>query len=527
MQKTKIAAGIALMIWMTGFGTATAQKTRVTITIPEQRIPIDPMIYGQMLENVNDSVIYGGVTDGNGNVQPHITKLLKELDIPVMRWPGGTVIHEYRWRDGIGPRRLRPVVSTYAWKGKENYQFGTDEFLNWCKEINTQPYINFNMANHPLYGGTLWEAMDWIEYVNGTADTTNGGRLRAAYGHKEPYNVQYWGIGNENYGPWGRHNVETAAEYGNRLALWAGTIRNKYPGLRLLGVGHTLDWNRTVLEKSGKDIDFLTQHYYVVSKLKDGNIQNPEHTLFAPSKMEAHLRSQGNLLAIYNKDRANNPIRLSIDEWNNRHSVLQNNEYKFTRQSPRRQFDVAVAAGMLNVFIRQSPTVGMANYIFPVNGHGLIRTVGTSDALITPLFHLFKQYRQWMTGAKLNVTVNGPGISGAIAAPTIDGDCKEVQMNNEQLAYIDAAAVQSTEGTVYVSLVNRSSNTRRNVAVALPDGYRAVERWELQHTNINAFNDPENRDVLVPKIRKVSGKKGGYTATLLPCAVMLLKLEKK
>ncbi|ANH80864.1 hypothetical protein A8C56_07620 [Niabella ginsenosidivorans] len=500
------------------------QKTIVTISIQQDPEPVDPMIYGQMLENVNDSVIYGGVTDGNGNVLPHITRLLKELDIPVMRWPGGTVIHEYRWRDGIGPRKLRPVVPTYAWKGKENYQFGTDEFLQWCKEINTQPYINFNMANHPLYGGTLWEALDWIEYVNGNPDTTNGGRLRAAYGHKEPYKVQYWGIGNENYGPWGRHKEETAAGYGDRLAVWAGTIHSKYPELHLLGVGHTAAWDSTVLEKSGQAIDYLTQHYYVVSKLKDGQLQNPDNTLFAPAKMEAHLRLLSNLLGRYNKSKAGDPVRLCIDEWNNRHSVLENGEYKFTRQSPRRQFDVAVAAGMLNVFIRQSPVVGMANYIFPVNGHGLIRTIGTNDALKTPLFYLFKQYRQWMTGSKLEVTVKGPGITGAAAAATIDGDCKEIKTGNEQLTYIDAAAVRSSEKGIYISLVNRSWNTGREVAVTVPKGYKVTQTWEIADQNINAFNSVTDRDVLIPKIRTVNNRKGSYSTKLLPCAVMIVKL---
>lgn len=526
MQRIKNRAGIALLVSIAGSAAVMAQTTRVAITIPTQRVAIDPMIYGQMLENVNDSVIYGGVTDLNGNVQPHITSLLKELDIPVMRWPGGTVIHEYRWREGIGPRSLRPVVNTYAWKGKENYQFGTDEFLSWCKTIGTMPYINFNMANDPLYGGTLWEALDWIEYVNGSPDTTNGGRLRAAYGHKDSYNVRYWGIGNENYGPWGRHKKETAAEYAGRLALWAGTIRSKYPELRLLGVGHLKDWNKTVLEKSGKDIDYLTQHYYVVSKLKDGIIQNPDNTLFAPAKMEAHLKLLGNDLTKYNQNKKENPVRLCVDEWNNRHSVFQNNEYKFTRQAPRRQFDVAVAAGMLNVFIRQSPAVGMANYIFPVNGHGLIRTVGTNDALKTPLFYLFKQYREWMTGAKLDVVINGPGIAAATVKPTIDGDCNEIKMDGEWLTYIDAAAVQSAGNDIYISLINRSWNSSRDVSLALPPGYKLVQTWEINHPDINAFNSIENRDVLVPKIRLLKGKKGSYHTKLLPCAVMLVKLVK-
>src|SRR3546814_20816145 len=101
------------------------------------------MIYGQMLENVNDSMIYGGIADLQGNVRHHLTPHLRELQIPVMRWPGGTVINEYRWRNGVGPKPLRPTVKNHHWGGVENYQFGTDEFMQWCREIGTEPYINF------------------------------------------------------------------------------------------------------------------------------------------------------------------------------------------------------------------------------------------------------------------------------------------------------------------------------------------------------------------------------------------------
>ena len=143
---------ICACLLLSGFGNAFSQKaasdkTKVRLQIPEKKIKIDPMIYGHMLENVNDSMIYGGVTDKKGNEYLHVTELLKPLEIPVMRWPGGTVIHEYRWKNGIGPRPLRPTDSTFAWKGIENYQFGTDEFLQWCKRIGTEPYINFNMGN--------------------------------------------------------------------------------------------------------------------------------------------------------------------------------------------------------------------------------------------------------------------------------------------------------------------------------------------------------------------------------------------
>src|SRR3546814_16617799 len=106
--------------------------------------------------------------------------------------------------------------------------------------------------------------------------------------------------------------------------------------------------------------------------------------------------------------RTDHPIRLSVDEWNNRHSVESDGKYTFSRQSPRRQFDVAVVGGMLNAFIRQRPHVGMANYIFPVNAHGLIRTVGNDGSYQTPIHHVLKQYRDKTIGNKLNFALQGP-----------------------------------------------------------------------------------------------------------------------
>ncbi len=507
---------------------ASTERTTIQIQIPGNKIQIDPMIYGHMLENVNDSMIYGGVANGKGEEYLHITELLKPLKIPVMRWPGGTVIHEYRWKNGIGPKPLRPVSSTFAWKGIENYQFGTDEFLQWCKRINTVPYINFNMGNSVEYGGTLWEALEWIEYVNGDS-TTALGKQRAYNGHSKPYNVKYWCIGNENYGPWGRHEIENDTTYGNRLKIWASTIKKQHPELSLLGVGHNLKWNKEVLERNGAYIDFLTQHYYVNSKLKDGVLESPASTLFAPAKMEKHLGLLGEQLAEINRqlNRTENPIRLSVDEWNNRHAVYNGTEFKFTRQSVRKQFDVAVTAGMLNAFIRQSPTVGMANYIFPVNAHGLIRTVGTDDAFLTPLYYLFKQYRSKMVGWKLDAVVNGPGIKGADARINIAGDANEIKMEEEMLSYVDAAAVLDQQGRIILALVNRSYDLKQQVDILIPSGYMAREIWELNHINIHAMNTAENRSEILPKSGILKQKGTKATISLLPCAFAMIELVKQ
>mgnify|MGYP001168856618 CR=1 FL=1 len=524
IRKTIAFLPTVLLMW--SIHPVHAQVTTVEIDVSTAPVQIDPMIYGQMLENVNDSMIYGGVADLQGNVRRHLIPKLRDLQIPVMRWPGGTVIHEYRWRYGIGPKDLRPEVDTYAWQGKENYRFGTDEFLQWCQEIGTEPYINFNMGNHPEHGGTIWEALEWMEYVNGDA-STNFGKLRAHHGHPEPYKVKYWCIGNENYGPWGRHTRETAPVYAAKLRLWAETIKQRYPDMQLLGIGHTLDWNQTVLDSCGKFVDFLTQHYYVTSRVKDGEIQHPLSTLFAPAKMEAHLAQLGAQLETMNKQlgRTDHPIRLSVDEWNNRHSINDaDGKYKFTRQSARRQFDVAVVGGMLNAFIRQSPHVGMANYIFPVNAHGLIRTVGNDDAYQTPIYHVFKQYREQMIGSKLDVAVDGPSIATDTIKPTIDGDSREASIPVASLPYVDAAAVHNPDGNIYVSLVNRSPDAARRVDLTVPAGYTGESIWIVSHADINARNTTENRTAVEPSTRAIKAKRGKITTDILPCGLHIVKL---
>ncbi|WP_290799065.1 alpha-L-arabinofuranosidase C-terminal domain-containing protein [Flavihumibacter sp. UBA7668] len=503
-------------------------KTSLEIVFPSKPSPIDPMIYGQMLENVNDSMIYGGVADMQGNEQLHITPLVKELDIPVMRWPGGTVIYEYRWRSGIGPRAMRPKVPTLAWKGEESYQFGTDEFLQWCKRVGTAPYINFNMGSHPLYQGTLWEAMEWMEYVNGSEQTPLG-KLRAYNGHQQPYNVKYWCIGNENYLPSRAARVQDQdTVYANRLRTWSATIKAKYPEVKLLGVGRSIHWNKTVMERSGNYLHYLTQHYYVNAKVKDGNLVNASSTLFAPAKMEAHLKLLGNQLKGLNRqlNRSDDPVRLCVDEWNNRHAVYDGNSYKFTRQSVRKQFDVAVTAGMLNVFIRQSPTVGMANYIFPVNAHGLIRTVGTDDAYLTPIYYLFKQYRSKMLGNKVDVLLKGPGVPAVDANVTIDGDSQEITMGDELLTFVDAAAVVNDNKQLVIALINRSPDKSQLVEMLVPPGYKTGSIWELKHTNINAMNSADNRFEIVPSTRKLTQRGNKASVQLLPCAFAMVELEK-
>lgn len=506
-----------------------SETTFVKVEIPTESIRIDPMIYGQMLEDCNDKIIYGGLINKDGSENQKVYELLKPLQMPVVRWPGGTYVHEYDWKKGIGPMDKRPVVDEYAWKGKETNQFGTDEFLQWCKRIGTEPYINLNMGNDPNYGASLGDALSWIEYVNGSTVTTFG-KKRAFNGHPEPYGVKYWGIGNENYGPWGRHAKETAIVYADRLHRWAGAIRFLYPDLKLLGVGHTYHWNDTVLQKNGELVDLLTLHFYMTSNMKDGKLQNPESTLFSPIKIERQIQKNAELLTQTNLrlNRQANPLRYCVDEWNCRHSVFEGEKYVFTRNAPRRQYDVVTIAGMLNVFIRQSASIGMANYIFPVNGHGLIRTVGQSDAYKTPTYYVFELYRKYMLGKKLNVDINGKRVILPMEQLSVHGDVDtELNSGDVSVSVVDAVAVMNDEENLYVTVINRSHNETQKIRVVVPDEYVPVKIWRIESSDINGFNTENSRGNIASREMEILKKDQKQPLSLSPCGFILIQCVKK
>lgn len=226
--------------------------------------------------------------------------------------------------------------------------------------------------------------------------------------------------------------------------------------------------------------------------------------------------------------RLDRPIRLSVDEWNNRHSVYEDDgNFKFTRHSPRRQFDVAVVAGMLNAFIRQSPQVGMANYIFPVNAHGLIRTVGNDDAYQTPIYHVFKQYRENMLGYQVDVAVQGPSIATAELQPAIDGDSHEADYALASLPYVDAAAVLKDDDSIYLSLVNRSHKAAQRVVIELPAGYTSQSVWTLSHEDIHAGNSSDRREEIIPTLQPAEVRRGKISTEIPPCGLHIIQLTRK
>lgn len=499
--------------------------TTISISIPTQSRSINPMIYGQMLEDCNDKVIYGGIVNNEGKENMAVTELLRPLSIPVMRWPAGTAIYDYEWRKGIGPERK--AEKEYIWGGLEYYTFGTDEFIGWCTRLGIEPYINLPMGNNNTYQHSLGNALDWIEYVNGSAQTTYGA-LRAKYGHPEPYNVKLWCIGNENYLGNRFHKGESAEVYATNLAHWAKVIKSIYPDLSLLGVGYKSDWTKVIVDKCHQWLDYVTLHFYYTSRIEDKAMIDPAKTLFAGALVEVNIKEN---IAVLNRanekyGRAENPIRISVDEWNNRHSVKNGEKFYFTRQDDRRQYDVVTVAAMLNIFLRNSPYVAMGNYIFPVNGHGLVKSVGEDEAYRSATYYVFELYRKYLSGNLAATEIVGPGYANARLGDYshLDGDvAARTRELKEDLCFVDAAATVNDRGELCIAVVNRSHDKVQKVELNLPEGYKVVEVLSIESEDITAANTIDNRETVMPKNLKVKKQ----NLTLSPCGLQIVRCVRK
>ena len=196
--------------------------------------------------------VYDGIWTKDGtSLRPDTLELLKKLNPPMIRYPGGNFASGYHWEDGIGPREKRPARHDAAWQAEESNQVGTDEFLTFCEQLNIEPYLVVNDGS-----GTPEEAARWVAYCNSAQDTELGKR-RADNGHADAYNVKYWGIGNEVWGPW-QIGTTSANEYARRLKRFVETMKAVDPTIKIIAVGNNplsddpqdaaALWNKEVLD---------------------------------------------------------------------------------------------------------------------------------------------------------------------------------------------------------------------------------------------------------------------------------------
>jgi len=296
--------------------------------------------------------------------RPEVLALLKELDAPVYRWPGGNFVSGYDWRDGIGDRDRRPPRKNPAWTGVEHNDVGIHEYMDLMRLIASEPYITVNSGL-----GDVAMALEELQYANGAADTKMG-RHRAANGHPEPWGVKYWAIGNEMYGDWQLGHMPLS-DYVRKHTQFAVAMKAMDPSVQVVAVGAVGRWSETMLAEASNHMDLISEHFYVGHRpglLAHVNQMPTEIRRIA----EAHRKYRATIPPLKAKE-----VPVALDEWNywyGPHVYGELGTQYFLEDA------LGVAAG-LNEYARQSDVYFMANYAQTVNVIGAIKTSKTAAVL--------------------------------------------------------------------------------------------------------------------------------------------------
>lgn len=486
-----------------GFSPDASTGARIKIDFDRQIGTIDRNIYGNFIEHLG-RCIYGGIyeegsplSDSDG-FRKDVLEAVRGLHLPLLRWPGGNFSSGYNWKDGIGPKDARPRRWDTAWQAEESNRFGTDEFIQYCRKINAEPYITINMGT-----GTMQDAADWVEYCNGTMNTY-WADLRKKNGHPEPYNVKYWGLGNEMYGPW-QAGRKSAQEYGPLALEYAKMMRWIDPTIKLVACGGpTTEWNRLALESLLEVADYISLHHY------GGSTDNAKEAHDA-TNMERQIQVLDAVITtVMVRTERKERIKIAADEWNIwfRSWFKRGDDHKLEEVYNLR--DALWVAEALNIFHRACRTVTLADLAQLVN---VIAPIMANDKgiVLQPTYFPLKLYAEHCGTVALDALVRSD------AFPEFP-----------DMRYIDVSAT-TDEKNQKLTLAVLNRHPAADIAVDIMiEGFKPQASGDLYEVNgpsldsTNTFDKPN--EVTVRK-RTFSGVGASFRQTFPAHSLSVMILE--
>src|SRR5499433_907374 len=374
---------------------------KIKIDLERKIGKVDPRIFGNFIEHIG-RCIYGGIFEEGSPLSDErgfrkdVLEAVRALRVPVLRWPGGNFVSGYHWLDGVGPVDARPRRSELAWYAEESNRFGTDEFIQYCRVLGSEPHICVNMGS-----GTMDEAQAWVEYANGTGNTS-WATLRRAHGHAEPHRVRYWGLGNEMYGGWQIGSL-SAPDYVKKARAFALVMKRTDPTIELIGCGHNgwSDWDETVLEGLSPLVDYHSIHLYTGQADHYANV-------FQAHQAERAVRVCAALIErVRHTQRITHPIPIAFDEWNVWYRTRSHEDRVGGVEERYNLSDALAVATYLNGFIRHCRAVKIANLAQLVNAIAPIFT--RADGLfLQTIYHPLRLYAEHTREIALDVAVESP-----------------------------------------------------------------------------------------------------------------------
>ncbi len=488
-------------------------KASVVIDPKKQIGTINPNIYGHFAEHLG-RLVYDGIWVGvdskipniNG-IRKDIVEALKLLKPPVVRWPGGCFADDYHWKDGVGPREKRPRRVNLNWNSIDTNEFGTHEFLQFCELIGAKPYICSNVGS-----GTPQEMREWLEYLNYSGDSTLA-RLRRENGHPNPYNIYYWGIGNENWGCGGSMSPKYYAYEYKRFATYAQSFNDQNMFRIACGPNSFMyNWTRGFFRNLCENkyigcpwrlplISGFAMHYYCTSQERPATEYNKEqwYNLFRQArKMEKYIKWHKKIMNFYDKKKR---VGLIVDEWGAWHKVETGTEPKWLYQQNTIR-DALVAAITLDIFNRNADKVVMSNIAQTVNVLQAMILTQKEKILLTPTYHVYKMYTLHQGGESLSISTNAKNVK---KVPVVSGSCSR------------------KEKTITLTLVNSHANDFAQVYLHFKGikNLNAKSRECLLAENIHAHNTFDEPNSVIPKKMEPSVER----LELPPASVSVLRFE--
>jgi alpha-N-arabinofuranosidase len=491
----------------------------ITLNVDDIVGEVSPTLFGGFAEHMG-RCIYGGIYDPDSphanerGLRVDVLAALRDAKFSVMRYPGGNFVSNYFWQDGVGPREQRPRRRELAWKSIETNHFGTNEFIDFCRELKCEPMLAVNLGT-----GSIADASNYVEYCNAPRGTRFAD-LRAAHGFDSPHNVKYWCLGNEMDGPW-QIGQMPAGDYAKKAREAAKIMRLQDPSIKTILCGSSGPWmktfpawDRTALEQCWEFSDYLALHNYAT------NWENDTTSYLGYAvEFERHIDTLATILReTKQKLGAKNDIYLSQDEWNvwykNRDLDGQWRVAPPLCEESYNLEDALVIAQWMNVFLRKCDVLKMACLAQIVNAIAPLKT--TRDQLLKEsTWYALLMYFNHAKGVALN-----PKVQAAKIATKRFGEVAAVDVG----ATLDPA---SRAAAVFIVHRGQEETLRTEVTFeGAKTPKRIVGGQQICGLDPKAGNTFGRPDVVLP--REVGGmalKDGKFSIKLPPLSVTMVRLE--
>ncbi|MEM7373039.1 MAG: alpha-L-arabinofuranosidase C-terminal domain-containing protein [Bacteroidota bacterium] len=532
-QSTLAGAGL---LFLPPAARSSTSDSRIDILIDEPIAVIQPDIYGHFAEHIG-GVVYDGIWVGKNSKIPHINGFRKDLVEHLrriqpgnLRWPGGCFADSYNWKDGIGPRESRPRRANFwintpfmqkAPDGPSKYEpnhFGTDEFLQFCELIDTNPYL---AANARTLGAQ--DFVDWVEYCNAPAGTTTFGDMRVTNGHKAPYNVEYWGLGNESWGCGGDMIPEDYAEVFRRFSSFVPRFG---ADLKFVAVGPSDSWDNRDLQWTQRLFTRLADksnswtyipdriagyslHFYCSTTGKtslDFTDEDYYEHLWRADQMETIITEHWNVLGAFDQE---HKIKLYVDEWGAWHpqKTEVHSTHLFGQTSTMR--DAMIAALTLDTFNRHADKVAVANIAQLINNLHSLFLAHEDRFVVTPNFYVFEMYKHHQNGQALRTECSAPSISTERGLWGLQGSASLKGKN------------------LFLTVVNPDVSQARETEISIPSAkVQSATLTSFAQSDIRAYNDLNQANgVKPPQSQELTPRKGALTCTFEPASISSVMME--